>query len=163
MTQWHEKSNRKESGGIRHSVNRASRYLSHKGGEFSETTMSEETVVKVMKGRGTTTKTKLRKAHSVSVTDPKTGKTTTMTMIWVHDNPANRLYSRRNIVTKGTLIELEGNGSKVFARVTNRPGQDGNVSAMLADAPAEKKAAPRAAKPVKTEKAPAKKKAEDKK
>lgn len=154
MTQWHEKSNRKDSGGMRRSINRATRQLSNKGGEFSETTMAEATEIKVVKGRGGTTKTKLRKAAMASVTDPATGKTTTMKIIWVHDNPANRLYSRRNIITKNTKLELEGNGTKVFARVTNRPGQDGNVSATLDSAPVEVKKAPRAAKTIK---APAKK------
>lgn len=45
----------------------------------------------------------------------------------VVENPANPNYVRRNIVTKGALIETsEGN-----ARVTSRPGQDGQVNAVL--------------------------------
>jgi hypothetical protein len=61
-----------------------------------------------------------------------------MKIIWVHENAANRLYVRRNIITKGTLLEVEKNGSKMFARVTNRPGQAGAVSAILAEKPVEK-------------------------
>lgn len=157
MTLWHEKSLRRASGGIRNSRNRASKYLNAKGGEFAETTLSEEREGKVMHGRGSTTKTKLRKAATANVTDPATKKTTPMKIIWVHENAANRLYVRRNIITKGTLIEVEKNGNKTFARVTNRPGQEGAVSATLAEKPVEKEKKVKAASKAKP--APKKKEA----
>ncbi|MFW6000607.1 MAG: 30S ribosomal protein S8e, partial [Halorubrum sp.] len=47
----------------------------------------------------------------------------------VVDNPANVNYARRNIVTKGAVIET----SAGRARVTSRPGQTGQVSAVLLD------------------------------
>lgn len=156
MTLWHEKSFRKASGGIRNTRNRASKYLNSKGGEFAETTLNETREAKIVKGRGTTHKTKLRKADMANVTNPSTKKTEKMKIIWVHENAANRLYVRRNIITKGTLLEVEKNGSKMFARVTNRPGQAGAVSAILAEKPVEKE---KKAKPAaKASKAPAKKK-----
>ncbi len=138
MTLWHEKSFRRASGGIRNSRNRASKYLNSKGGEFAETTLNEAREAKIVKGRGSTQKTKLRKADMANVTNPSTKKTEKMKIIWVHENQANRLYVRRNIITKGTLLEVEKNGSKMFARVTNRPGQAGAVSAILAEKPVEK-------------------------
>ncbi|WP_435076482.1 30S ribosomal protein S8e [Halococcus sp. AFM35] len=45
----------------------------------------------------------------------------------VTENPANPNYVRRNIITKGALIET----SEGTARVTSRPGQDGQVNAVL--------------------------------
>ena len=45
----------------------------------------------------------------------------------VTENKANRHYVRRNIITKGAIIETEIGK----ARVTSRPGQDGIVNAVL--------------------------------
>jgi len=45
----------------------------------------------------------------------------------VKSNPANPFYIRRNIVTKGAVIETELGD----ALVTNRPGQNGMVNAKL--------------------------------
>ena len=47
----------------------------------------------------------------------------------VVDNPSNVNYIRRNIITKGAIIET----SAGTARVTSRPGQDGQVNAVLVD------------------------------
>ncbi|MDP2666086.1 MAG: hypothetical protein Q8P05_01125 [Candidatus Diapherotrites archaeon] len=148
MTQWHEKSKRKSTGGIRTSVNRATKRLHQKGGDFSGTTLdAQRNTVKVLSGRGNTHKSKAMHAHTVSVTDPKTGKTEKMTIIWVHENAANRLWVRRNILSKGTLIEVQdAQGNKHFASVTSRPGQSGIVNAVMAAAPEEKKKAGRGAR-----------------
>ena len=45
----------------------------------------------------------------------------------VVENPANRHFVRRNIITKGTVIETE----KGKARITSRPGQEGVINAIL--------------------------------
>jgi small subunit ribosomal protein S8e len=158
MTQWHEKSDRKETGGILRTKDGVSKRLSQKGGEFTATTLSTSNENKAVKGMGNTTKIKLTKAHKASVTDQKTGKSQVMNIIWVHENSANRLYVRRNIITKGTLIEVEANGNKAFARVTSRPGQTGTVTAVLASAPADaKKTNTRTTRTGKTSKTAAKK------
>jgi small subunit ribosomal protein S8e len=47
----------------------------------------------------------------------------------VVENAANPNYARRNIVTKGAVIETDAGA----ARVTSRPGQDGQVNATLVD------------------------------
>ena len=47
----------------------------------------------------------------------------------VVDNPSNVNYARRNIITKGAIIET----SLGEARVTSRPGQHGQVNAVLLD------------------------------
>ncbi|RLF82243.1 30S ribosomal protein S8e, partial [Thermococci archaeon] len=48
-------------------------------------------------------------------------------IISVVENPANRQYVRRNIVTKGAIVQTEIGK----ALVTSRPGQDGIVNAVL--------------------------------
>ncbi len=43
------------------------------------------------------------------------------------ENAANRHYVRRDIITKGTIIQTKLGK----ARVTSRPAQDGTVNAVL--------------------------------
>ncbi len=43
------------------------------------------------------------------------------------ENPANRHFVRRNILTKGAIIQTEIGK----ARVTSRPGQEGSINAVL--------------------------------
>ncbi len=45
----------------------------------------------------------------------------------VVDNAANRHFVRRNIITKGAIIDTEVGKAKV----TSRPGQEGTVNAIL--------------------------------
>lgn len=47
----------------------------------------------------------------------------------VVENPSDPNYARRNIITRGALIET----SEGLARVTSRPGQDGQVNAVLVE------------------------------
>jgi small subunit ribosomal protein S8e len=47
----------------------------------------------------------------------------------VSTNDANPNFARRNIITRGAVIET----SEGPARVTSRPGQDGQVNAVLVD------------------------------
>jgi small subunit ribosomal protein S8e len=44
----------------------------------------------------------------------------------VAENPSNPNYARRNIITRGAILET----SEGRARVTSRPGQDGQVNAV---------------------------------
>jgi small subunit ribosomal protein S8e len=55
------------------------------------------------------------------------GATKKMRVLNVLDNPGNRHYSRENVVTKSSIILVEGGK----ARVTSRPGQDGVVNAVM--------------------------------
>ena len=47
----------------------------------------------------------------------------------VLETPSNRFLARQNIITKGTIVETELGK----ARVTNRPGQEGCINAVLID------------------------------
>lgn len=64
---------------------------------------------------------------SVNIFDPKTKKCSIAAIKNVLENPANRHFVRRNILTKGTVIETD----KGKAKVTSRPGQEGVINAVL--------------------------------
>ena len=57
----------------------------------------------------------------------KDGKTKKVKIKAVVENEANRNYVRRNILTKGTIIETDGGKAKI----TSRPGQEGVINAVL--------------------------------
>lgn len=76
---------------------------------------------------GGNTKTKLLSDETVNIVDKKTKKVEKVKIKGVVENPANRHFVRRNILTKGTVIETE----KGKARITSRPGQEGVINAVL--------------------------------
>jgi small subunit ribosomal protein S8e len=64
----------------------------------------------------------------INVADPKTKKVAQETVEKVVENTANRNYIRRNILTKGAVVELKS-GKK--AKITSRPGQSKIINAVL--------------------------------
>ncbi len=72
-------------------------------------------------------KSMLLDADVANVLDPKTKKFQKAKILTILENPANRHFVRRNIMTKGTIINTEAGK----ARITSRPGQDGTVNAVL--------------------------------
>ncbi len=72
-------------------------------------------------------KARLLSADIANVLDPKTKKHKVVKIKNVIDNTANRNYIRRNILTKGAVIETELGKAKI----TSRPGQEGAVNAVL--------------------------------
>lgn len=96
------------------------------GGETANTHLGE-TIRKIVKTLGGEKKVRLLRDNTAIVTDPKTKTSKKVKVETVTGNPANIHYVRRNIVTKGSIIKTEI-GS---ARVTNRPGQDGSINAIL--------------------------------
>ena len=96
------------------------------GGEQANTHLGE-TIRKTVKTLGGRLKVRLLRGQTAIVTDPSTKTSKTVKIETVTGNPANTHYVRRNIVTKGSIIKTEI-GS---ARVTNRPGQEGSINAVL--------------------------------
>ena len=96
------------------------------GGEQADTHLGE-TIRKTVKTLGGQKKVRLLRAQTAVVTDPSTKTSKTVKIETVTGNPAIIHYVRRNIVTKGSIIKTEI-GS---ARVTNRPGQEGSINAIL--------------------------------
>ena len=65
-------------------------------------------------------------SNKVNLVDKK-NKHIKAKIIKVKDNSANKNFIRRNILTKGAIIETD----KGDAKITNRPGQEGTISAKL--------------------------------
>lgn len=79
------------------------------------------------KTRGNCTKTSLKTAETVNVTNLATKRTSKLIIKNVIKNPANKDYERRGVISKGALLETD----QGTARVVSRPGQDGSVNAIL--------------------------------
>jgi small subunit ribosomal protein S8e len=120
----HGRSKRKASGGRYTSANPKRK---HQKGSMPTHTKIGEQQTKQTKTKGGGLKTRLLVAGKVNLFDPETRKYSVETIKTELENPANRHFVRRNIITKGAVIET----SKGKARVTNRPGQEGMVSAIL--------------------------------
>lgn len=159
MTDWHLKSRRKKTGGIRKSKRRSDKKLAWKGGKPAITLLSKENEKKTVRARGGNQKTKLLKTNQAIVSE--NGKTKKAKILSVEQNPANRHFERREVITKGTILELEVNGKKKRARVTSRPGQSGGVQARIISKKTEKGKGKKEKKPKKKE--PKQKKQEAKK
>lgn len=96
------------------------------GREQMHTTMGEN-IKREIRTCGGSYKFRLLQAKSVNIFDPKQKKTLKAEIKTVVENPANPNYVRRNIITKGAIIDT----SKGKARVTSRPGQHGAINAIL--------------------------------
>lgn len=127
MTQWHTASKRKPSGGRLTATRYRDKRLYEMGGDFTETKIGEENRIEV-RTTGGNAKVKLRATKTANVSDPETKKVFKSEIKTVKLNPANRHFSRREIMTKGAIIELKDGRE---AKVTSRPGQDGVVNAVL--------------------------------
>ncbi|MBT3395216.1 30S ribosomal protein S8e [archaeon] len=66
-------------------------------------------------------------ADTVNLYDQKTKKFSKIKIESVIESDANRHYVRRNILTKGAIVET----TKGKARITSRPGQEGSINAVL--------------------------------
>ncbi len=76
---------------------------------------------------GGSQRVKIMESNIANVLNPKTKKCVKAKINSVVDNPANKNYVRRNIMTKGTIIDTD----KGKARITSRPGQEGTINAVL--------------------------------
>lgn len=118
------RSKRKSTGG-RFTASRKKRLTEM--GRFPAATKPGKTTVKYIKTRGGNLKRRLMYASTANVFDRKTKAFKVAKFTIVLENSANRQFVRRNILTKGAVIETEIGK----ARVTNRPGQEGVINAEL--------------------------------
>ncbi len=86
-----------------------------------------ETKRKIIRTRGGNIKVRLLSTNTAYVVDKESGEIKKAEILGVIENSANPHYVRRNIITKGAIIET--NLGKV--KVTSRPGQDGVVQGVL--------------------------------
>ncbi|MBM3200058.1 30S ribosomal protein S8e [Candidatus Woesearchaeota archaeon] len=92
----------------------------------SYTKLGKKTL-RLTRGVGNNRKRALLSVETANVYIPKEKKYEQMKIETILENPANRHFVRRNIMTKGTIIKTD----KGKARITNRPGQEGIVNAVL--------------------------------
>lgn len=118
------RSTRKRTGGrVRPSRNKRKYEL---GNESTETTVGDQKL-KTVDARGNTEKFRAVTTNVASVADGD--EVVEATIEDVVENASDPNYARRNIVTKGAVIAT----SEGEARVTSRPGQDGQVNAVLVE------------------------------
>jgi len=122
--QFQGRSTRKRTGGRRRHARNKRKY--ELGDEPTETELDEPRL-KTVDARGDTTKVRAMSTDVASVADG--GRVVEAVIDDVAANPANPNYVRRNIITRGAIIET----SEGRARVTSRPGQDGQVNAVLVE------------------------------
>ena len=72
-------------------------------------------------------KNTLISANKINILDPKTKKAQVTEILTVVESPANRNFIRRNIITKGSVVNTKAGKVKV----TSRPGQDGMINGIL--------------------------------
>jgi small subunit ribosomal protein S8e len=72
-------------------------------------------------------KEKILSADKVNIYNPQTKKHQVVAIKSVASNTANRHFVRRNILTKGSVIETELGQAKI----TSRPGQNNVINAVL--------------------------------
>ena len=82
---------------------------------------------KEIKTRGGKIKAVLLSANTANLISRKTKKAEKVKIKNVLETPANKFLARQNIMIKGAIIETE----KGRARITNSPGQEGSIQAVL--------------------------------
>ena len=96
------------------------------GSEPTETQVGDAEL-KTVDARGGQTKVRAIRSDQASVAAG--GEVVAAEITDVVENPADPNYARRNIITRGAIVET----SEGQAKVTSRPGQDGQINAVRLD------------------------------
>jgi small subunit ribosomal protein S8e len=124
MARSQDKSRRKPSGGMYHtSRTKKGRELA---GYAANTKLASEAKSRTKRIIGGNKKRSLLSTLFINLADKK-GKTTKTEMVNVIENPANPNLVRRNIITKGAIVETKLGKAKI----TSRPGQEGLANGVL--------------------------------
>jgi small subunit ribosomal protein S8e len=129
MAQWHGISRRKPSGGR---LKRPNRYRGKRKTEIAsekQFTVMGEPSRKVYRKRSGIQTVRVMSDNVINVNDVKKGTTVRANMLTVLDSPADANYVRRNILTKGAVVETD----KGMVRITSRPGKDGVLNGVLVE------------------------------
>ncbi|MFB6283057.1 MAG: 30S ribosomal protein S8e [Halobacteria archaeon] len=119
--EWQGKSIRKKTGGRRRPKRKKRK---HELGREPTESQVEGNKYKTIKVRGGSKKTRVLETTEVNLIDD--GETKRVEINGVTENEANPNYARRDIITKGAIIDTE----EGEARVVSRPGQDGVINAV---------------------------------
>jgi small subunit ribosomal protein S8e len=124
MALWQGKSQRKKTGGRRiYARKKRSREI---GREHQDALIGDQRLKHYLV-RGRNQKVRILSIKEANIMDRRLKKTVRAKILSVQENPANPHYVRRNILTKGAIIETEIG----TARITSRPGQHGLINAVL--------------------------------
>ena len=124
MAIWQGKSMKKPTGG-RAKMNRGKKKF-ELGREAAETRIGDRKVRKI-RTQGGNEKLRLATDSKINVTNPSNNKTEKADVLNVIENKSNPNFVRRNIITKGAIVETSAGKVKV----TSRPGQDGVLNGVL--------------------------------
>jgi len=124
MGYWQDRSTRKKTSSRvkRHSKNKKTDL----GREFTATALDSKRLEK-KRVRGGNVKSRLKSGNQVNVVDPDSDKAQVLEIKDVIDNPADPHLARREIITKGALVETSAGKVKI----TSRPGQDGVLNGVF--------------------------------
>jgi small subunit ribosomal protein S8e len=125
MEQEHGPSKSKVSGTGGKKGKASDKKLSMSGGPFTATKLGPKEIRKNNRGRGSTRKVKLKTTSFANVLTKEGIKKVKLKNVL--ETPDNRHNARKNILTKGAIVESDI--GKI--RVTNRVGQDGVVNGVL--------------------------------
>ena len=120
-----QRRSKRTSTSSRYKKNRSKR-LSEQG-RVPSLTKVDERKLKVIRTVGGNHKQILLRDNFVNLLDRKTKKYSKVKITSVLETPANRHFVRRSIMTHGCVIQTE----KGKAKITNRPGQEGTINAVL--------------------------------
>ncbi len=129
MARWHGISRRKSSGGR---LKRPSRYRGKRRTEIAsekQHSLIGKPNRKVYRKRSGLQTVRILADEVINVNDPSTGETKRAMLESVLENPADANYVRRNIMTKGAVVQTDL-GS---VRITSRPGRAGVLNGVLLD------------------------------
>jgi small subunit ribosomal protein S8e len=115
---------RKETGGRYIAYRKKKQYELGREPSFTKLGKKKMLVLRVM---GANRKLRMLSADTANLYDPKSKLFKQIKIKTITDNPANRHFIRRNIMTKGSVIDTELGKAKI----TSRPGQDGVINAVL--------------------------------
>jgi len=93
----------------------------------NEPVVGNDNKVVIRRVRGGSLKLAVKATNFINLNDSKNKKTIKTTIIRVLENPANKDYERRGVLSKGALVETELG----IARIVSRPGQHGSMNAIL--------------------------------
>ena len=125
MAKWHGISRRKPTGGrLKQARGKRKTEISSEN-QFAY--LGEEDQRKNYRKTAGSQTVRLLSVHKINVNDSKDGKTVRATINTVLENDADPNYVRRNIITKGAIVDTDIGR----VRVTSRPGMHGVVSGVL--------------------------------
>ena len=117
------RSRRKVSGGRYRVISKKKVYK----GSLPTLTKMGTRKTKQVKVRGGHIKSRLLDIDVVNTFNPKTKKHEKLKIETVVDNPANKNYIRRNIITKASIVRT----AKGNVKITSRPGQYASLEGIL--------------------------------